>query len=147
MTQLEKSLTPQDALAHYGVKVMKWGRRRSDTELAKASVGRSKPTNREIHDARARVGSQARQLNRQIDKTNLATGKQQKVEAKKLSEMSTSFLKNPDRATALRLTTGEKVTLSILAVGVPGIGTTAAGISAGSRVAARKMVERQQRNN
>lgn len=42
MTQLEKSLTPQEALAHYGVKGMKWGRRRSDKELARASASRGK---------------------------------------------------------------------------------------------------------
>ena len=140
-----KPSSPQEALAHYGKKGMKWGVRKDDTSAAKAAVGRSKPTSREVYDARARVGSKVRELNRQIDKTNLATGSKQKTEAKKLASMSTKFLKDPDRATAQRLTTGEKVALSILAVGIPGAGTGVAVGVAGGKLAGRKAIERQQR--
>lgn len=134
--------SPQDALAHYGKKGMKWGVR-NDTD--KAAAGRTKPTNTEIANARARIASKERRINQQIDRTNLASGKQQKAEAKKLSEISTDYLKDPDRATALRMTTGEKAVLGLLAVGVPGIGTAAAAAIAGGQRASRAGVERQQR--
>lgn len=144
LTAAQEFDTPEEALAHYGVKGMKWGVR-NDTDKAKAAIGRSKPTTQEIHSARAKVASKQRQLNNQIDKTNLASGKKQTAEAKKLNDLSVDFLKDPDRATALRLTTGEKFVLGLLAVGIPGVGTGVAAGVAGTQRASRAGVERQQR--
>lgn len=121
----------EDMIEHHGVKGQKWG------------VKKAKPSSSDIQGARARIGSQTRQINSQIDRLNLSTGKTADKEAKKLSDMHASFLRNPDRATALRLTRGEKAALSILAL-VPGPGTVAAGVVAGSRVAARKQIEKSQ---
>lgn len=135
--------TAEDALAHYGVKGMRWG------VTTKSNGGNTtvskKPTTNDILSARAKVASKQRRINTQIDKTNLASGKQQDREAKKLNEMSMDFLNDPDRATSLRMTTGEKLGLGVLAVAIPGIGTGAAAGAVAGRVAVRKGIERQQR--
>jgi hypothetical protein len=126
----DTDLTPEEWLAHYGVKGMKWGQRKA-------------PTSAEIHDARARTASRERELSRQVDRTNLAKpGREQAREAKKLNELTLDYLKSPDRATALRMTKGEKVMNGIIAVGFPGVGTGAVAVAAGARVAIRKSVER-----
>jgi 2-phosphoglycerate kinase len=130
MTIEEKPPLDEALLEHFGVKGMKWG------------VRKSRPTSNDIRGARAMDASRRRSIAAQVDKTNLASGKAQDREAKKLSDMSMDYLKNPDRATALRLTKGEKVALTILAVGVPGIGTAAAAGTAASRVLVRKAIEK-----
>lgn len=153
LTPAQEFETPAEALSHYGVKGMKWGVTNTDkgkgtsanTDKAKKAVGRSKPTSKEIHNARAKMASKERQLIRQIDKTNTASGKQQKVEAKKLNEISTDFLKDPDRATALRVTNGEKAALALLAVAFPVVGTTYSATYATASRVSRASVERQQR--
>lgn len=126
----DTDMTPEEWLAHYGVKGMKWGQHKAVTST-------------DIHNARARTASRQAEISRQIDKVNLAQpGKAQAKEAKKLDEMSLEFLKNPDRATALRLTRGEKVLNGIVAVGFPGVGTGVVAGSVGARVAIRKATER-----
>ena len=130
MTIEEKPPLDEALLEHFGVKGMKWG------------VRKSRPTSNDIRGARAMDASRRRSIAAQVDKTNLASGKAQDREAKKLSDMSMDYLKNPDRATALRLTKGEKVALTILAVGVPGIGTAAAAGTVASRVLVRKAIEK-----
>lgn len=145
MTQeTQEFATPGDALEHYGVKGMQWGvRKAADSATA---VKRSKPTAREIGNARAKQASKQRQINSQIDKTNLSTGKAQEREAKKLADMSYDMLKDPDRATALRLTGGEKAVLGILAVGLGPVGIGGVGGFTAVRVAQRKAIEKQQRD-
>lgn len=139
---LQEDKPSLDELAHHGVKGQKWGVTRDRA----ASVGRnggisSKPTTQQIHDARAKTQSQIRRINQQIDKTNTSTGKQQEREAKKLVDMHDAYLKNPDRATAMRMTKGEKWVAGIGAVVLPGVGTAAIGVTAAARVAQRKSVE------
>lgn len=110
-------------LTHHGVKGMKWGHRKHATSAERT---------RSVRLARAESFKQ-----REAFKT-APRGSAQREKAK------AAFLRNPDRATALRLTRGEKVTLAILAVAVPGPGTFAAAVTAGSRVAVRKSIERKQ---
>lgn len=145
MTQNNQEFaTPEAALEHYGVKGMQWGVRKAQDSAT--SVKRSKPTNTEIHDARANQASKQREINRQIDKTNLSTGKAQEKNAKKLSDMAYDMLKDPDRATALRLTTGEKVALGILNVGFGGVVIPVTAVAVGTRYAKRKSIEKQQKD-
>lgn len=124
-----------EELMHYGKKGMKWGVRR-------------KYTSAEIRDARIRTDSRVSELRRQADKLNIETArnpnsKASKAAAKEFSKMSTEFLKNPDRATAARLTRGEKVVLGLLAVGFPVAGTVGAGAAVAVRTAARRSIEKQ----
>jgi len=144
-----------EALEHYGVKGMKWGVRRSQAQLDRAAgrkrttvkerVAKSKAKTAETKDARARVASKERQLNRQVDRVNLAeAGKKQADEYLKLEKMSVDFLKDPDRSTALRLTTGEKAAMAAIAA-VPGIGTAAAVGTLSVNAGQRSMVKKQRK--
>jgi hypothetical protein len=56
-----------------------------------------------------------------------------------------AFLNHPDRATALRMTRGEKVVFSILGVATAPVGFgVGIGIGSGIRVGARRKIERKQ---
>lgn len=121
----------EEYFEHHGVKGMKWGQR--------------KVTTKEIHAARRRVDSQVRTIQAQEDKVTSAKGKASKAKAeKKLNEMNVAFLKNPDRATSIRLTRGEKAAHVALAVLFPTVGTAVAVASAGSRATTRKVIENRQ---
>jgi len=142
-------MTPEEFIEHHGVMGMKWGvhKKEGSSSAGGKIASKKKITSGDIYNARSKTASRQRALNQQVDKTNLAhPGKAQAREAKKLNEMSLEFLKNPDRATAQRLTVGEKVGLAVLAVAVPGIGTAAAGGAVAARVGIRKATERDIRN-
>lgn len=115
----EDKPSPEDVL-HYGVKGMKWGHR--------------KPTGDEIRSARARVGLKQNELHEAQKKARRGTDKDRARAAK----LTTEFLKNPDRPTAIRMTTGEKFITGIF--GSP----AAAGLSiAITETAARTIEDRQ----
>lgn len=92
----EDKPSPEDVL-HYGVVGMKWGKRR-----AKAS-------GKEIRSARKRLSVEQDKLFDKQDSVK-KTGKGQR----ELANMTTKFLKNPDRVTAVRLTRGEKAAAFII---------------------------------
>ena len=111
-------------LTHYGVLGMKWGHRKSATTA-------------DIKAARNRISKKQAEYAIQDDKrrsTKRGTAARTR-ETQKLERMKTSFLKNPDRAVATRMTRGEKAAALILTVptgGVAGIAAIA-GTSAVSR--------------
>jgi len=101
-------------LVHYGVKGMKWGVRKA-------------ASTREVYGARARLQVKQNEYasqKRTVRKTKTPKGKaNQKA---KLNKMKIDFLNDPDRVTASRLSTGEKVVATLFA-GPVGIG--AAGVA------------------
>lgn len=105
---------PSNELVHYGVKGMKWGVRKA-------------VSTREVYGARARLQVKQNEIadqKRNVRKAKSATAKtNQKT---KLDKMKVDFLNDPDRVTASRLSTGEKVVATIFA-GPVGIG--AAGVA------------------
>lgn len=124
----------EDVIEHHGVKGMHWGRRKG------------KVSTDEIKDARYRVHTQASKLQAQKHKVRMAKGKEATdKELKKYNTQKASFLKNPDRATAARMSKGEKVVVGVAAVTVIGLPYAAGYV--GARVVGRKVIERNVRNN
>lgn len=125
-------------LEHYGVKGMRWGQR--------------KTRNADIKAARRRLDRQSAKdwdkLGKLEDKAlNAKTEAARRAASDKLSREESAqrlaHLKNPDRATAMKMTTGEKVALVVIG-GVLTGGAPAAAYGA-ARLAARKVVEKKQR--
>lgn len=131
MTMMNSVNPDMEDLEHHGVKGMHWGQRRA------------RPSSSDIKSARKRLDSSLSSFQRQDDKTNASKGKEHDKNAATLAKMEASFLKNPDRATALRMTKGEKALTAILTVAVPPAGLAVVGV----RVGARKAVERSVRKN
>lgn len=138
--QLDHEPEVEDFLAHYGVKGMRWGHRRE------------KVSSSDIKAARRRVdhqtGKDFDKLGKIEDryhsaKTPGARAKAEKDLKNEENAQRMAHLKNPDRATAMRMTRGEKVALvligGLLTGGAPAIGYGAA------RLATRKVVEKKQR--
>jgi hypothetical protein len=126
-----------ESLHHYGVKGMKWGVTRA-------------PSGKQIRAARYRVDRKRQGLKDQLHNVSEAHKSGDKArldrETAAFLSMNKSFLKNPDRATAMRITRGEKALLLIAGtVAAPGIGTAAAATKIGASSVARKVVEKRQR--
>jgi len=146
---VEKPGSPTDILEHHGVKGQKWGvRQRSQSAGYKAGKAAQRsssfrarfPTSAqrtaEIHRARIQTHQ---------DYINVLTAKSP-AQREKLLKV---HLNNPDRATALRFTRGEKVVAGILAGGLalPTAGVVPAALAGytGTTLAIRKGFERGQR--
>jgi hypothetical protein len=138
---VEKPGSPTDILEHFGTKGMKWGvRSESRSSGSKPSFRKQFPTSSartaEIH--RARASTQADYI-KMLGEKNPA----------KREKLVKTYLKNPDRATAERVTRGEKAVIGILAgaFAVPTAGAApAAAIGyTGTGLAIRKTIERRQR--
>lgn len=125
--------TPEEALAHYGVLGMKWGK------------SRAKAGSASIRSARARTTRQKNNIDKQQDVINNKKGKGEAVsrDVQKLSSMKTSYLKNPDRVIAARMTRGEKVALGIVGLLALPAAPIAVGAIAGTSAQSRR-IERKQ---
>jgi hypothetical protein len=135
---VDKPGTPGELveLAHHGVKGMKWGTRKSGSEINRESnrrLIRKAPTSRdraqEIRKARARSNLKFQNY---ADAPNKAT----KAKLKKV------YLKDPDRATGLRLTRGEKVVAGILLGS--GVATVPIAVGLGVQVGVRRHIQKKQ---
>lgn len=113
----------EPAIIHYGVKGMKWGVRNAD-----------RPTTREIKDARARVNEQNRDFRK--DRKAIKKGPGTRAEKREdIRNLKIDTLANPDRLTALKMTTGEKYLLAALAPVAP--------VSVAANLAAQAAVKNQ----
>lgn len=127
MLSVEKPGTPEE-LVHFGVKGMKWGVR-SGSRSTSRNPGKKKLTSDDILRARART-------NMDYTKFLVAKGKANQIKTKK------AYLNNPDRATAMRLTRGEKAVFGVLAL--TGIATIPIAVGLGVNVGIRKRIESKQ---
>ena len=141
MISVEKPGSPAEILEHHGVKGQKWGvRRKSSSSGGSDSFKKKFPTSQartaEIHRARINIRAQEAKI---YKTTNPAAQKK----ALKV------YLNSPDRATALRMTRGEKIVAGVLAgaLAIPTAGAATAGVAGytGTTVAIRKGIERKQR--
>jgi len=130
--------TEEEALAHYGVLGMKWGKTR-----AKATTAQIKLARKNRDEQGTKLGDEHLKLE--------AMGKNDKgrrAQERKVANMQTAYLKNPDRVTAVRLTRGEKaaVTLFTLMSANP-VGAPAAianvAVAVGSSAASRRIEYKQ----
>lgn len=99
-------------LVHYGVKGMKWGVRKA-------------ASTREVFGARARLQVKQHEYSNQKRRVRKAKSATAKAKQKaKLNKMKIDFLNDPDRVTASRLSTGEKVVATLLAgpIGIGAVG-------------------------
>ena len=131
MISTEKPGTPQEILEHHGVLGMKWGHRSSKEFGQKFPTGHSRAA--EIH--RARLAQRKKEKGIRAEPNPSKKAKLEKV-----------YLKNPDRATSLRLTRGEKATLAILGgvFGVTGVIPLAVGAAIGTMRVQRGRAEARQ---
>lgn len=125
-----------DELLHFGKKGMKWGVTNPSSRGRSQEFGAKFPTGRSRSDEikRARTSTEASRL----------AFRREKDPAKKI-DLKKAYLNNPDRATALRMTRGEKVVAGIVvgALGVTGVGV-ATGAALGARVKERHIIEKRQ---
>jgi hypothetical protein len=127
-------LSPQEALKHFGVKGMKWGVKKA-------------PSGGAIRTARRNVMNEAsaiRSEKKNIRKTTKRGSKERAAGEKRIDKMKVAFLNNPDRATAARMTRGEKAATLLLGLTSPSNLAGAVGAVASTTVH-RKIIESRQR--
>lgn len=128
MTYTGQAKSIEDALAHYGVKGMRWGVRK-------------KVTAADIADARINLASKQLKVakaQQKVKATQRGTVERAKAVAKR-EEAKKEFLKDPDRVNAMRFTRGETVAIALLGgpVGLTVIASQAAQV----RTVARKQAK------
>lgn len=117
MTHVGDEKPSLEDLKHYGVLGMKWGQRKT-------------ASGKEILAARRRLAKDQQHRLGQMDKLldTKRGSKERKSAEKKLADMYASFLKDPDRVIAARMTRGEKFAALIIGgpIGLAGIAATSA---------------------
>lgn len=139
---VEKPGTPADILEHHGTKGMKWGVRKAAKAVA-GSHRTSKEFAQKFPTATSR-GKEIRRARMAVNKNVKAIDRAKTPAAHK--KAADIYLKNPDRATAKRLTQGEKVTVAVLAgvFGVTGLVPAAVGGALAGQRIHRSVIERRQ---
>ena len=137
--QEEKPSLEELALEHFGVKGMRWGVVKSKLADAKA------PRGKVIRKARRSVNKQERKILRKDIGRIFTVNKAKRAQKNSdLAKMKLNLLNDPDRATAARITRGEKIALTLFtAPTVAGVAGTAAIL--GASTAKRKIIEKRQR--
>jgi len=127
--------TPGDALLHYGVLGMKWGKSR-----ARGSTVQIKQAH--ARDEAAKVAIRKADTNA----ARTADAGERAIKNMKVKEMKVARLNNPDRVLAARMTRGEKAAVLVVGkftfVGLP----IAVGAIAGTSARSRR-IERKQETN
>lgn len=120
-------MSDEDSLAHYGVKGMKWGKRK------KASFGEIQEARMRLDGKRGEYFGQKRKV-KEAKKEAKASGNTAKYDKQKakLDKMKVDFMNNPDRVTATRMSNGETALRSVLTTPIGGLAARA-GASAVSR--------------
>lgn len=140
--QGDKPSLEELALEHFGVKGMKWG-----VVRAKTGIG-SAPSGKTIRKARKSVNRQERKLMGQQIRQLGTFDKQKRADRKKnIASMKTNLLHDPDRATAARITRGEKAALVLLGLTNPLTGSISVATTLGAATVKRKRIESWQRKN
>lgn len=121
----------EDALKHYGVLGMKWGRTRV------------KGTSADVRDAREAIQVKSDRIDRQRENVVVAKrgSTERNKETAKLAKMVKDYNNDPDRVLAARMTRGEKAIIGILSIPTLGIPYVAA-VATSSGVSRR--IERKQ---
>lgn len=121
------SMTTDEAIAHYGVAGMKWGKTRA------------KANGYDIRAARTRVQGDKMTLDRAKSKAAKLKDPKERAKAQKdVGKLKAKVLNNPDRVIAARLTRGEKALVLILA---PAFGE---GLIAGTSATSRRIERKQE---
>jgi hypothetical protein len=149
---VEKPGSPADILEHFGTKGMKWGVRKSvDTAIGTKTAGRKKPLtanqrfNRQNPTSRQKAQAiRTARASTELDRTKFVN----EPKGPKRVELKKAYLKNPDRATALRMTRGEKAVTALVTVGLipatAGISVPAVALGGAAQIGIRKNIERRQ---
>lgn len=128
-----------DFLAHHGVKGMHWGKHKAGVDSGGTAAQRidkanevkatkAKVTSKDIKEARARQSEKADKVNQHyIDLLNQTSDAGRARAQKILDKSADKLVNNPDAATAIRMTAGEKVTAGF---GVAIMGLAAVGVAA-----------------
>lgn len=143
----------QEFLAHYGVKGMRWGKTtKSDAGGSSApastysrSLAKEKVSNDDIYDARLRVYTQSQAVRREIKdiKAQAKAGKTA-VDKVAINEAKAALYNNPDRVTASRMTTGDKVVAGIIALSTGPGAPVSLAVNFGTRAAQTRSIAKAQ---
>lgn len=123
---------PLDELVHFGIKGMQWGVRHKPAAGRGFTLKPGRSTG-EIRLARKSVRKDAKAVNKEVLKRLVGKSSKEAVREKKLT-----FLTNPNRATAARMTRGETLAIALLAT--PATAALAVG---GSQFQSRLITSRQ----